>query len=59
MGEAMSTWDGQRIGVSTGMPAFARHFGYAARQTRNLHNGPLPCVLHDLGTPPFRRADLR
>ena len=59
MGEVMSTWDGQRIGVFTGMPAFARHFGYAARQTWALRNGPLPCALHDLGTPPFLRADAR
>jgi len=59
MGEAMSTWDGQRIAVFTGMPAFERHFGYRARQTWKLHNGPLPCLLYDLGTPPFSRADSR
>jgi len=51
----MSTWDGQRIAVFTGMPGFERHFGYRARQTWELHNGPLPCLLYDLGMPPFSR----
>ncbi len=59
MGETMGTWGGHRIGVFSGMPAFARHFGYAARQTWTLHNGPIPCVLHDFGVAPLARADRR
>jgi 23S rRNA (guanine2445-N2)-methyltransferase / 23S rRNA (guanine2069-N7)-methyltransferase len=59
MGEAMNGWDGQRIAVFTGMPTFARHFGHVPRRTWPLFNGPLPCVLHDFGTPPLPRAAAR
>lgn len=59
MGQAMNAWTGQRVAVFTGMQGFARYFGYGARQTWNLHNGPLKCVLYDLGVAPFAGGDSR
>jgi hypothetical protein len=50
---------GRPIAVFTAMPAFARHFGHAPLRTWTLYNGPIPCVLSDLGTAPVAAADPR